>query len=264
MKMERINVLWTGGFDSSFVICQLSLLPVEIQPIYISMRRKSEPFELKAMQKIGEFINANSSKQCKLLPLRIVNEGDIQENRQITDSYNTIIKEHQIGYQQERLSRLSRQMGEKLVQGIEEGPGGTGNVSSALRNYATLVDGCIKLEGGEEIKFAELDPAGSTREIMDIFWGIRFIKPLWDMTKLQTREAYKDIGYEKVMPMTWFCAQPVNGSPCGLCNPCASVMKADMAFRLPLRAIIMFKLFKKNRVLNYFFVKLRMIHYRFR
>lgn len=262
--MEKINVLWTGGFDSSFVISQLSLLPVEIQPIYISMGRKSESFELKAMQEIGEFINANSIKRCELLPLRIVKEEDIPAYKQVTDSYNTIIKEHQIGFQQERLSRLSRQMGEHLVQGIEEGPGGNGHVCSAIRSYATLVDGSIKLEGGEEIEFAELDPAGSSREIMDIFWGVRFIKPLWDMTKLQTQEAYKEIGYEKVMAMTWFCAQPIYGGPCGLCNPCASVMKADMAFRLPRRAQIMYKLFKKNRVLNYFFVKFRMIYYRFR
>ncbi len=62
--MEKIKVLWTGGFDSTFVVCQLSLLPVEIQPIYISMGRNSEANELKAIQTISDFVNANEKKRC--------------------------------------------------------------------------------------------------------------------------------------------------------------------------------------------------------
>lgn len=262
--MEVINVLWTGGFDSTFVICQLSLLPVEVQPIYISMGRKSEPNELKAIQTISDYINANAKKRCTLLPLSVIKQDDIPENKQITESYQTVYKKYEMGYQQERIARLARHMGTKLVQGIEDGPGGTGHVSNAIREYSTMIEGSISLDGGDKISFYEMDAATSTREMLDIFGGVIFTLPLWHITKPETLQIFKEIGYEEVVPMTWFCAQPIKGKPCGLCNPCGSTMDADMGFRLPRKARILYKLTKKNRVGKFLFVKLRLIYYRFR
>ena len=260
--MERINILWTGGFDSTFVVCQLSLLPVAIQPIYISMGRKSEVHELKAMAAISEFVNANEKKRCKLLPVKVIMEGDVEENKELTASYETIYKEYEMGYQQDRIARLANQMGCKLVQGIEDGPNGTGHLSNAIRKYATIVEGSIKLEGGEAIGYCELDQSKSRKEMNDIFGRLQFLLPLYYKTKTETLELYKEIGYEEVIPLTWFCAQPINGLPCGLCNPCDSTIKADMSFRLPKRARILHKLVKKNRVGNFIFVKIRLLYYR--
>jgi 7-cyano-7-deazaguanine synthase in queuosine biosynthesis len=262
--MERINILWTGGFDSTFVVCQLSLLPVEVQPIYISMGRKSEPQELKAMARISDYINANPKKRCKLLPVNVIKEGDLEENKEVSESYRTIYKEFEIGYQQDRIARLASQMGIKLVQGIEDVPNGSGHVSGSLRKYATMRDGYISLEGGEKISFRELDPAKSSREITDIFGGIWFLLPMYYKTKVETLELFKEIGYQEVVPLTWFCAQPINGKECGLCNPCDSVVKADMSFRLSRRARFLHSLFKKNKLGNYVFVKLRSKQARYR
>lgn len=41
-EREVINVLWTGGYDSSFRIVQLSKNKVTIQPYYLSDNRKCE------------------------------------------------------------------------------------------------------------------------------------------------------------------------------------------------------------------------------
>lgn len=41
-KREVINVLWTGGYDSSFRMVQLSKSNVMIQPYYLSDKRKCE------------------------------------------------------------------------------------------------------------------------------------------------------------------------------------------------------------------------------
>lgn len=220
--------------------------------------------ELKAMGSISDFINSNPNRKCNLLPVKVVKEEDIEKNKQISDSYIAIHKDHAIGFQQERLSRLALQMGSKLVQGIESGPGGTGHVSTAIRKYATIIEGSITLERGERIEFCELDPSRSTKEITDIFGGVLFLLPLWEITKLQTLEEYKKIGYESVIPMTWFCAQPFMGKPCGLCNPCNSTIKADMGFRIPKRSRVLNKLLIKNRIGNYLFVKLRLKYYKYR
>ena len=75
--MERINILWTGGFDSTFRVCQLSLLNIEIQPFYIREKRKSEPNELKAITDITDYIRSNKVSKCNLLPLYIINHTDM-------------------------------------------------------------------------------------------------------------------------------------------------------------------------------------------
>ena len=53
-----IKVLWTGGFDSTYRIVELSMRDVTIQPVYVKYsRRKSMECELKAMDDI-KFISA--------------------------------------------------------------------------------------------------------------------------------------------------------------------------------------------------------------
>ena len=62
--------------------------------------------------------------------------------------------------------------------------------------------------------------------------------------------------------MTWFCAHPINGKPCGLCSPCEGVMQANMGFRLPGRSRILYKVFKKNPIGRVIDKKLKAIYNR--
>lgn len=51
--MKVIKILWTGGWDSTFRIVELSRKEVTICPLYvIDNDRKSKNFEIKAMNKI--------------------------------------------------------------------------------------------------------------------------------------------------------------------------------------------------------------------
>ena len=50
---KTIKILWTGGWDSTYRIIELSRRPVNIQPIYVyGDGRISENYERTAMQKI--------------------------------------------------------------------------------------------------------------------------------------------------------------------------------------------------------------------
>ncbi len=238
-------------------------MPVLIQAYYISANRISEPQERKAMVETVDYINANEAKKCELLSLIVIHIDEYPQDQQILDAFNRLRKEEVVGIQFEWFARFAKHEGIKLELGMERNVGG---VSKALfAKFGTIIERSLALEGGAgTIDYCELDASQSSGDLITIYGHFRFGLPLFKMSKLETLEAYKTLGYEEVVPMTWFCAQPVNGKPCGLCHPCASVMKADMAFRLPRRAKIMYKLFKKNRVLNYFFVKLRLIYYRFR
>ena len=49
---KEFEVMWTGGFDSTFRICQLSRMDVVITPYYLCNNRPSEPNELNAINTI--------------------------------------------------------------------------------------------------------------------------------------------------------------------------------------------------------------------
>ena len=36
-----------------------------------------------------------------------------------------------------------------------------------------------------------------------------------------------------IMENIWFCHTPIDGKPCGLCNPCKTKMESNMEFLLP-------------------------------
>lgn len=261
--MEQVNIFWTGGFDSSYRICQLSLMPVVVQAYYISANRVSEPQELRAMAEIEDYINANEAKQCELLPLIVIHIYEYPQDQQILDAFNRLRKEEVVGIQYEWFARFAKHEGLKLELGMERNVGG---VSKALfAKFGTIKESSLALEGGTgSIDYCELDASQSSGDLMTIYGHFRFGLPLFKMSKLETLEAYRALGYEEVVPMTWFCAHPVNGKPCGLCNPCESALRANMNFRIPLRSRVLYKILKKNRFGNYIFVKLRLIYYKIR
>ena len=60
--MKRVGILWTGGFDSTFRISQLSRCDVEIQPVYVyNNDRKSRQYELNAISEIPTAVAANET-----------------------------------------------------------------------------------------------------------------------------------------------------------------------------------------------------------
>lgn len=242
--MERINILWTGGFDSTYRVCQLSLLEVEIQPFYIRLKRESEPYELKAIADITGVIRKNKATKCTLLPLAIINQDEILPDEDIKNSMKELCKRGRLGTQYDELTRFARQNGIKLEVGFELNP------STRVRG---LFEGIMKketipLRGGEVFEFLELDGDKCPKDVMNIFGNFRYGLPLYWMTKLQVMDSYKEMGYEEVISLTWFCAHPLNGKPCGLCTPCEEAMLAHMNFRFSARSRILYKVFKTNYI----------------
>jgi len=73
-EMKMIQVLWTGGMDSTLIMIQLSQMNVSILPIYISNAngRKTESNELTAMNKIYQELKQDKRTIAELLPIRII------------------------------------------------------------------------------------------------------------------------------------------------------------------------------------------------
>lgn len=52
-NQQTVNILWTGGWDSSYRMVELSRRLVQVQPIYVyGEGRASEKYEIRAMNRI--------------------------------------------------------------------------------------------------------------------------------------------------------------------------------------------------------------------
>lgn len=118
--MDIVNVLWTGGLDSSYRICELSRMPVTIQPYYIwDHTRGSIKQELRAMKRIAQDVKRHPDTKATLLPLKIVYDSEIKEDTAITEAWKVLNKKYALGSQYDYLARFAKQYGLKLEVGLE-------------------------------------------------------------------------------------------------------------------------------------------------
>ncbi len=225
----KVNILWTGGFDSTFRIVELSMMEVDIQPYYIFEKRSSESQELNAISLIIKEIENHPKTKCTLLPLKKFNFTELDPDESVKDAYKKLYAKHTIGSQYEWLSRFSR-----LVPGIEicVEKSELGRVYNCLQK-----NGRFKKIRKGEVSYFIMDKENSSPDLVKVFGNYHFPHPLFETTKLQMVDLYKQWGYEKVMSKTWFCHTPINNEPCGLCTPCMAAMLEGLSFRLPPKGI---------------------------
>ena len=88
--MERHNLLFTGGFDSTFRLCQLSRMEgVEVQPVYLcfSPARSNEQNEIHAQDTILSMLRKRKdTKAVFLSPIRI-HEYDLPEAPDLDEAF---------------------------------------------------------------------------------------------------------------------------------------------------------------------------------
>lgn len=227
-----INVLWTGGWDSTYRIIELSRQPVTVQPIYVyGDGRPSEQYERIAMKKILSELQHKKETRATFLPIKFIEKKSIPLNQEITDAYNSIREKTQLGSQHEWLARLAYIIPGMEI-GTESGSPETSHIIHAIEKYGKLV----KEDGGDSYI---LDPNKSSKEGMLVLGYFKY--PIIDKTELDMKRNIQIWGYEDVMKNIWFCHTPLYGKPCGLCHPCEVKIESGMEFLLPQSALIRYK-----------------------
>lgn len=221
-----VNVLWTGGFDSSFRMIQLSKQNVRIQPYYLSDNRLSEENELKAIRDITLDILKNKDTKCEILPLKIYPVSELKENEEITSAYNRLHQQVGIGSQFEWLPRFAEQY---LIDGLELSIEKSDTALVRILFNQQGVD--MKLHNDNGIQYYQVTGVDRSSDVFKVFGRYHF--PVWEMTKLDMLAEYKSLGFESTVKKTWFCHKPIRNKPCGYCNPCNTTISSGMAFRLP-------------------------------
>lgn len=219
-----VKLLWTGGFDSSYRVVQLSKFDVTIQPFYLLSGRKSEQHELNAISAITDDIRNNPKTKCKILPLIKVNISDIEPDNKISKDYHSLKARTAIGPQYDWLARFA-----KIHNGLELSveKSDLGKTVNCVRN-----NGKLKLTTKGDVQYYVIDKKDSDADLITVMGNYHFPYPMFDMTKLDMLEDYKHLGFEETMKKTWFCHTPIKGEPCGLCHPCKTVITDGLGFRM--------------------------------
>jgi len=233
LQKTLVNMLWTGGFDSSYRMIQLSKLDVTIQPYYLCDNRRSEQLELNAISAITADIRMHPKTICTILPLITSKVIDIEPDSEITEAFQRLYNETEIGSQYEWLSRFA-----KTVDGLEI----CLEQSENGKAYKCIMNnGDVKKITEGIIAYSIIDKEISNPDLFKVFGNFRFPLPLFELTKAETIEEYKKLGFEDSINKTWFCHTPIRNKACGVCNPCKSVVKEGLSFRLSASAISRYK-----------------------
>lgn len=226
MGKKAIEILWTGGFDSTFRVVQLSMLPVIIQPYYLSDQRPSENMELNAIEEISKIIRMKPATHCEILPLKYIKECERIIAKEISESYRQIRKNHYLGSQYDWLGCFaSNHRGIELT--IEKDDIAT-KLINKLGRLLIVTD---EFYGN----FYIINTENSPKEIISLFENFHF--PLADMTKLEMKSKYIEWGCEDIMNLTWFCYSPIDEEPCGKCNPCKYTIEDGLKERFSKKAL---------------------------
>jgi 7-cyano-7-deazaguanine synthase len=235
-----LTLFWTGGFDSTCRIIQLSRLDVIIQPYYLvdSKYRRSVAYELSAISEITKDIEKHPETRCEIKPLIKVDVSELGPSKEIYAAYKRIRQHIALGIQYEWLARFAL-----MYPGIElclekEEEGHIYKLFNEKGVINTIID--------REISYLVFDKTKTEKDLYTIFGNFHIPLPLWERTKFELIDEYKRLGFEKAMLKTWFCHNPVESEPCGVCNPCKLVIRDGLSFRMPPAAIKRYATEMKN------------------
>lgn len=214
-KPKKIHYLYvTGGYDSTFRLCQLVLIKNNnVQPIYINIdnmdgeiSRENRELELNTIKNIIDHLNyiikTDKTVNNRILPLIIINKHNLSEDI-ILNSYNL--------YKQKRLNKpisqytymcsIAISMNKNIETGVLVEKGGP--IYKSIGNI--LISDRIKLSSADKNQL--------------MFRNLLF--PLAGMTKKQMKKIAIKNGFLYILKQTVSCWFPdENNNKCNECNMC--------------------------------------------
>jgi len=230
IQKDHANLLWTGGWDSTFQLLQLLLIyKCSVSPFYlIHEDRPSTGIEIKTMKDIKNYIIKNYPHTKELFfPTQFHGVGDILPNNDITSAYHLILKKCHIGSQYEWLSRFCKERRIKDMHLSVRNP-----FKSKENNLDEIFNNMLIRDVVNSQSIYKLDPDNKNSNIFILFKY--FVLPIRMFTKVQMNEIALSKGWKNIMDLTWFCQNPTyNEKPCGICTPCQQKINSGLEWRIP-------------------------------
>lgn len=246
-KKEVVNLLWTGGWDSTFRLLLLLLKEKKaVQPFYLKFPtkkikkgdlsvRKSTHKEIKVMENIRKKLFRDYPSTKKLLkPIKIVDAATLSPDKIISQSFYDLVEDNYIGNQYITLARFSDQY---KIDELELSIHLDDKAHDILEPFVEKK----KVRGSVVYKIKEAETPSS---IYQLFKNFTF--PIFYYSKRDMGNIADNHNWKAIMKLTWFCHHPVFGSiPCGICNPCIYTIEEGLGWRVPIFLRIFGRSFKK-------------------
>lgn len=218
------NVLWTGGWDSTYRVLELVLVKNKpVQPFYVlDQGRLSTEIEIETMNKIKKMVGELSPGAEQLIKNPIfIKKSDAAIDPDFTQQYKNLYMIGYLGPQYDWLGRCIKKLGlENLELCIHKDDKAEFFIGENVVHCNDNNDSFYKLI--ESPKNPNLN----------IFKFYHF--PLLKMTKVEMLELSQKYGFSEIMEQTWFCHEPTqNKEPCGICNPCRYTKEEGLGRRVP-------------------------------
>lgn len=211
----EIDLLWTGGLDSTYRLIELSRRSCVVQPHYILDSRKSRNKELYAMYTILRLLRKNKNTYAVLRdPLLIEKESLVKDN-DIFDSWMMLFPGKGTGSMQYyTLAKYAAHNNLHLEMGLQFSPNGT---------IVKAIDESLLIpHPDKDYDVLMIDHSRADQDTINVFGNFYFPKSLYHKKKKEEIAELYAMGYKTVVKHTWSCLKPIWGFPCGHCLPCRS------------------------------------------
>ena len=218
-KPEIVHLFWTGGYDSTFRLCQALIDENKIvQPYYMIVKvdnckkckfeRQNRGKELETMNKIINHLKKKYPVKSKnLRKLKLIKH--IPANSYITNTfYNLKLHNYRRRYNQYEAMCRYANANNKMMEVGTVGIFGQGNGKRPNDGWGTYLRNNLVNNKGN---FSVIDPKSPIH-------NLRF--PVVFISKKDMLTIAKRNGYEDVVRSSWSCWFPQNGKPCKKCLMC--------------------------------------------
>jgi len=228
-SMPPRHILWTGGYDSTFLLCYYFIVRQEpVQPIYLMcghmdsrlgvIDRKNQAKELETMKRIRKRLIERYPEQAGLL-YPTVYVSSVKKNNTITRAFKKL---HSVNKyftrdisQYERIARFSLSWKAPLLIGLEKCGTGLDEATSGYRINEGYWEHC-KIADESQLPIDQ-------KELWQVFRNLRF--PICHLTKEDMKRISLDSRnyfYDMLLD-SWSCWYPTSrGLPCQQCPMCLS------------------------------------------
>ena len=229
---KTVNILWTGGWDSTFSLLSLLDRDVIIQPHYIIDRqRNSYKKEIEVMDNIRAAILVKYPITLNSLRPTIYTElNSVNIDEEILIKHKNLQQDTGLGDQYNWIASYAKNadLNDLQMSIVKDG-----SISGLLDGFFERVDDGI-LE-----PYWKITNVPDDRDISILSY---FHFPVLDYTKLDMLETSKKEGFFDILNLSWSCHKPINDEPCGICKPCIIAIESGLSWRLTPKAIRRYKL----------------------
>jgi hypothetical protein len=220
------DVLWTGGWDSTFRVLDLVLTHGRVvRPWYITdPERRTTRRELHAMAEIRRLTAAlDGPAAARILPLEERALCSVPDDPHLRAAAGEMRTRTELPAQYEWLAMFARAEG---IVGLELGVEDRAGTPA----FAGVAVGRCAAPAPDDWWFIE--PDGTPADSFAILGSFRL--PVLEMEKWEMEAIAHERGFADILEATWFCRWPtVLGRPCGFCVPCRGTRVGGLGRRVP-------------------------------